>query len=238
MTTALREYRQPLSADEIVFGKLELTCRKRDRQGTASQSEYGGLKVYRAAISKEDKISLLDVIGPTGEVMALRAALGTKIDSEFKFSDCGVGIREYRQPERDECGYRYYYENVGQKLGGRQLIHFIAVSNKAGFMPMVTSYALARCLASEKFNTPFLCPEIHGEGVPDWMPYLTQKFLEREVLQYLDSWNCNAGLLLPRQAEIENIVSEGVADGSLPWVDYDVKEIAAALADQRAAEGV
>lgn len=228
--TTVRQFTHKTKPEEIKFGKLELAVRSRSALGEAKLSQYDQIQVYRAALGNDDKIHLLDVIAPSGEIQALRAALGKSVNSGMKFYGCSP-IGQYRNPEKCEHGYRFHMETVGGRMGGKQLVHFIAISNQAGFMPYVTPDSLAKCLGSNAFTTPFLCPAVHGDGVPDWMPYITEKLAERKTLTYLDSFNCNAAILLQRENEIENIISTGVKDKSLPWVPYDLAEITAAKRD-------
>lgn len=225
--TLIREYKQPTTPEEIKFGRLDLACRSKGQNGQTKVSEYE-VKVFRVALGEDDKLHMLDAIGSAGEILSLRASLGKSVNAKLKFYGCGR-VGSYRAPEKVEAGYRFYTEAVGGLMGGRQMVHFIAISNHPGFMPYVNPLALAKCLASNAFTTPFLCPHLHGEGTPDWMPYITEQLLQRNALRYLDCFNCNAGILMQRENEIENVISEGVKGGHLPWVPHDLDEIKAAV---------
>lgn len=225
--TTLKLYSQPKTVDDISFGRLELECRSKTRDGGAKLSEYDDLKVYRCALGDDDKLHLLDVIGSAGDILALRAAMGKSVSSKMKFRGCH-GVGQYRSPEKCETGYRFHTEAIGGRMGGKQMVHFIAMSNQPGFMPYVTPNSLAKCLATPSFTTPFLSPDLHGEGTPDWMPYIIEELLNRGTLKMLDCFNCNAGILMPRESDIEDAISQGVKSGKLPWIPYELQEIAAA----------
>ena len=236
---ALRKYEPPKSAEDVEFCKLELLTTTKSKTGESRKSDFEA-KVYRAAIGDDDLIYMLDIIAESGKVRAMQSALTCAVSATWKFRDC-PSIGTWRSPERDDrWGYRTYSEAIGGRVGGSQLMHFICISNKPGFMPFVTPSAVAKCLGGDAFSTPFLTPLLHGEGVPDWMPWLTQKLVDSRTLKYLDCYNCNAGLLIPRENELENIISEGVKTKALPWVPYDPAEIIEAgteLLLQEAASG-
>ena len=232
MGKTIKLYKQPETIEQIKFGQLELECRSRKADGSAKLSDYE-IKVYRCALGDDDTMHLLDVVGAASEILALRAAMGKSVTSKFTFRGC-TGVGQWRNPAKCEKGYRFHTEAIGGRVGGKQMVHFVAISNAPGFMPYVTPHALAKCLATDAFTTPFLSPDLHGEGCPDWVPYLMQQLLDRDCLKYLDCFNCNAGILKPRESEIENIVSVGVSSGALPWIPYDLEEIAAANKDLKA----
>lgn len=224
-------FQQPTRPEDVVLAKMNLECRKRDMFGNPVVSDFT-VQVYRACMGKSDRLLyLLDIVTPTVQsLQAVRASLTKGVPARYRFEDCPA-IPNYINPEKEtQYGYRTYTETLGDQRC--PLYHLIAVANKPGFMPYVTPHALAKCLATDAYSTPFLTPTLHGESVPDWMPYIRDKLLEGRTLQYENSFNCLGGTLLPgSEKEVENIISEGVRSGALLWPEYDVNEIVEAQRD-------
>lgn len=233
----LRTYEQPTEPAQLSLGFLEMCYRTKGATGARSTvigGNNGRVWVYRAAAGEDDKVYLLDVICTPMEYRAIHAGLTSGLDARFKFYDCGVANARSLECE-SQFGYRTFTHRItvpGHRQNGR--IHYLAVSQHPSFLPVVCEQALAYKLGGIEFSTPFITPHLHGGDVPDWMPYIAGRLVDEKALVYLESHNCIAGFLYPRENVLQQIVTEGVKSGALPWPKYDPSEIAQAAADLKA----
>jgi hypothetical protein len=223
------EYIDERDPEQLHLADLNIVTRTRQLDGSAKETKLTA-QCYRAAIGRDDVIYLLDVAGPAMTIRAISAGLNKSVSTSFQIEGA-EDIRRYTALKKDEQhGYRTETTTIGPP--GCSLTHFIAISNAPGFMPYVNATALAKSLGTDHFSTPFLTPVLHGPGVPDWMPYICKRLIEESTLQYTRSHNCKGGILKSEGEMIEKIVSEGVRDGHLPWVPYDIDEILKAINEQ------
>jgi hypothetical protein len=158
----------------------------------------------------ENRIALLSVAGPETAVKAVNACLQSNVNSRFEFDQ---DIRVGRKPgsegwsrycptmERDKAGYETHKTRLGFNTW-----HLLAVSKLPGFMPVLSESALNRELRSPLFTTPFL---------REWVPYLSDKLAEAELLQVLPGFNTTCAFLKAGTPELDEAVTVGVSEGHL-----------------------
>ena len=219
---AIDVFKDVKEPDNLHLADLKLTTQTRNQFGDAKETKLVA-QCYRAAVARDNTIMLLDVVGNTQVIRAISAGLHKSVTVSFGLEGCYEIGRHWTLKKDTEHGYRTETESIGPP--GCALTHFIAISNAPGFMPYVNPTALAKCLARDDYQTPFLSPVLHGPEVPDWLPWIAKRLIDERTLSYIYSHNCKAGIIKPDAGQIEQIISEGVRDGHLKWVDYDVNEI-------------
>ena len=150
----------------------------------------------------EREILLLSVIGPETSVKALTAGLRASGNDQKRIEySASVESVEGRSLSRCSDGYRVYRT----KLDYDQW-HVLFLAKRVGFMPVMTDDALWRHLQGEEFTTPLL---------RDWVPWLKTAMQRRELLVCLEQSGCQAGIVLAENADLDELVSQGLKKGDL-----------------------
>jgi hypothetical protein len=229
-----RAYIEPKTPDAIKLGKLEVGYRTVDKSGGTKRTEVDA-DVFRAAAGvHDDYVYMLDIVCSVMQYRAIHACLTSGGKAKFKFRSCG--IPSFRDLEREpQYGYHTYQERfmVGNNRSNA-VVHYLAVSKHPAFLPVVDTTSLAFKLQTTQFSTPFLSPALHGPDVPDWMPYILDEAIGRDMVEYLSCHNANSGMVHPRENILQEIIKRGVNNGSLPWPAYDPAEIEVACAERDA----
>lgn len=146
---------------------------------------------------REGPLMLLSAAGPATAVKALVAALRSKSAYQFKADMPRLYCTGYRW----EGGYRVYR----QRLDG-DYWHVLCVAKAEGFLPVLTEEALWQELTGPRFTTPVLRA---------WLPWLLQAAKEERLLMELRQAGCSAGWLRMDGANLDRMVSWGLAHGEL-----------------------
>lgn len=235
--TLVRKFSTPTDPEKVSLASLEVGYRvENSRGGGTKKQELGGIKVYRAACGRhDDLLYMLDIVCAPMEFRAVHACLTSNVTAKFRFRGSS-GISLHRSLEREKtAGYRTYIErfNIGDSRANSK-IHYLAISNHPSFLPVVEPISVAYKLNGTEFSTPFLSPALHGPDYNemDWVPYMMDEMIRQQMLVYLDCHNACSGFIHGREATLQQIISDGVRKGILPWPKFDPREIYEANKDQ------
>lgn len=193
---------------ESSWGPLDIAARWAVH---AEKVSYGGI-VDRLALDGSGNVQLLIVVAAPQEVKGLNAALQK---SGFGMSLVGFKPYQNRQgktlPEsydllhrgvrRCDAGYVRKVESL--KYG---MCHASWVSRDPCFVPVATREGLWHALNHPRLTTPLL---------RSWMPYVSERLVERELLIPAYAHRCFSAMLTADSAGLDRIVSEGIRSGAL-----------------------
>jgi hypothetical protein len=150
----------------------------------------------------QNEILLLSVVGPETSVKALTAGLRSSAKDQGRVEySAHVGSVHGSSLSRCSDGYRVYRTKLDYGLW-----HVLCLSNRGGFLPVLTDEALWQHLQSDQFTTPLL---------REWIPWLKRKMKEQEVLVELNQHGCQSGLVLVEDQTLDDLVSKGIKEGQL-----------------------
>jgi hypothetical protein len=139
-------------------------------------------------------IPILSVMGAESAAKAIAAILHS--DGKARFRIEAEGINPYQEFDKDKEGYSVYRHRVSLNHW-----NFLCLSRRKGLLTTMTEAAVWRELRSERFTTPLL---------RQWALYIVRQLKERELLDQLDGFGCEAGLLAADSDDLDEIVKEGL----------------------------
>ena len=154
---------------------------------------FGSGRKYRRTASRftlrcdaiglhRNEIFLLSAVGPETSIKALTAGLRSSGKDQQRVEyEARVGGVHGNALSRCSEGYRIYRTKLAYGLW-----HVLCIARREGFLPAMTDEALWQHLRSDSFTTPLL---------REWVPWLTQKMKEREIIVELSQSGCQAGLV-------------------------------------------
>lgn len=192
----------PELSKPIVWGSL-----------TASYKENSvvGVQVDRLAHSGRE-LNLLSCVAPAQKMKALRAILHTKngkpmittcdCKTKFPIAD-GVYNGSYaRDLSPSKWGYAMYMERLEHGL-----VHAVFITRDPGFIVYLDPESLWQKLKTDAFTTPLL---------REWMPWLTQQLIARNMLSECKCMRCNSAMLsIANEKVLDKVVCHGIQSGAL-----------------------
>lgn len=147
---------------------------------------------------------IVSVVGPATTIKAISAALNNSRSLTLSVSHCGeVAPYSNERYFGTDAGFGYDCKRV--KLGF-DLWHLLAISKAPHLIPVYSEAAVMRHLMSSRYTTPILS---------GWGKWLVHELKRRGHLRTLLCYNCKAAVLNLEQETLDDVVSQGVASGSL-----------------------
>lgn len=168
-----------------------------------SDAYTGSGYLHQAAKDPDNTIYLLGFVAPATTVKAIIACLASDKPTKFRFEDV-EGPGYWHTGKRDVAGYRSFKHDMGHNT-----YHCVLVSKDPTFMASVDEESLWHRLSGPQFTTPIL---------RRWIPAILRETLNQYrsgFLQTLHCFNCNCGLLLASDEDLDTAVSNGLKSGAL-----------------------
>ena len=115
-------------------------------------------------------------------------------DGKASFRILADEFSPYQEFDKDEDGYCVYKHRATLNHW-----HFLAVSKRKGLLTCVDEASVWRELRSERFSTPLL---------RSWATYIVEQLKDRGLLERLDGFGCDTGLLTADSDDLDEIVRE------------------------------
>lgn len=160
-----------------------------------------------------NELLLLSVIGAEMSIKALTAGLRSsgrdqrRIEYSAHVSEVSTGFLL-----RCQEGYRIYRTKLAYGLW-----HVLCLAKRNGFMPVLSEEALWQHLQGDQFTTPLL---------REWIPWLTRKMKEQQVIVEPIQSGCQAALLLADNDTLDQMVTDGIQKGHLSFGGRAAKRFA------------
>jgi hypothetical protein len=139
-------------------------------------------------------IPILSVMGAESAAKAIAAILHS--DGKARFRIDADGINPYQEFDKDKDGYGVYRHRASLNHW-----HFLCISKRKGLLTNMDEASVWRELRSERFSTPLL---------RTWAPYIVEQLSERGLLERLEGFGCDAGMLTADSNDLDQIVTEGL----------------------------
>jgi hypothetical protein len=139
-------------------------------------------------------IPILSVMGAESAAKAIAAILHSEGKARFRID--ADGINPYQEFDKEKEGYCVYKHRASLNHW-----HFLCISKRKGLLTCMDEASVWRELRSERFSTPLL---------RSWAPYIVGQLKERELLDQLDGFGCEVGLLTADNDALDEIVTEGL----------------------------
>ena len=144
-------------------------------------------------------IPILSVMGAESAAKAIAAILHS--DGKARFCIEAEGINPYQEFDKDKDGYSVYKHRASLNHW-----HFLCISKRKGLLTCMDEGSVWREIRSERFTTPLL---------RSWSPFIVQQLRERELLEQLDGFGCEVGMLTADSEDLDEIVTEGLKNRAL-----------------------
>jgi hypothetical protein len=141
------------------------------------------------------RIQVLSIMGAESAVKAFAAVLQS--DGHASFRIHAEGVHPYQDFCKDKEGY-----SVHRSRASLNHWHFLCFCKRQGLLTSMDEASLWRELRSERFTTPLL---------RSWALFLVEQLKDRGLLQRLDGFGCEAGMLTAESDDLDEIVTEGLA---------------------------
>jgi hypothetical protein len=158
-------------------------------------TDDGRITLWTDMVALEGQcIPILSVMGAESAAKAIAAILHS--DGKARFRIEAEGIHPYQEFDKDKDGYSVYKHRASLNHW-----HFLCISKRKGLLTSMDEASVWRELRSERFTTPLL---------RSWSPYIVGQLKERELLDQLDGFGCEAGLLAADSNDLDEIVTDGL----------------------------
>jgi hypothetical protein len=158
-------------------------------------TDDGRITLWADMVALEGQcIPILSVMGAESAAKAIAAILHSEGKARFRIE--ADGINPYQEYDKDKECYSVYKHRASLNHW-----HFLCVSKRKGLLTNLDEAAVWSELRSERFTTPLL---------RQWAPYVVGQLKERELLNQLDGFGCEAGLLTADNDDLDQIVTEGL----------------------------
>jgi hypothetical protein len=142
----------------------------------------------------DDCIQVVSIMGAESSAKAIAAILHSDGKAAFRIdAEC---VPYYQEFDKEKDGYSVYKHRASLNHW-----HFVAISKKKGLLTCMDEAALWQELRSERFSTPLLRA---------WAPYIVEQLRERGLLEPLEGFGCEAGMLTADSNDLDQIVTEGL----------------------------
>jgi hypothetical protein len=157
----------------------------------------------------EKEVLLLSVAGSETAVKALTAGLRSSAKDQKRI-DYTVHLSGINETQLSKCpdGYRVYRTKLDYGLW-----HVLCLSQRDGFLPVVTDETVWQLLQSSRFTTPLL---------RKWVPWLIQEMRKKEAIIQLTQAGCDSGLMLADGDTLDDLVRKGVKQRHLAIGDAPI----------------
>lgn len=149
-----------------------------------------------------DEVLLLSLVAPMTTAKAFAAALTSRQRVSVVPEDCPPLPRGIRC-SRGEHGYDVHRHRLGFGLW-----QTLFITRRPGFIPSLDDDTIWSVLQGDQYTTPML---------REWIPFIRQELTDTpdSGIRTVTCYRCNVGLLAAADADIDRIVSAGVASGRL-----------------------
>lgn len=187
------------------FGTIEFIPSGKDGASVAP------CEIDKLAISGRGELLVLSVFADTVQIKAIRSILVGGAKALAQAGGCQVN-----QPGKEswyahspgrllpttQDGYKLYTHKLGYGMA-----HALFITRMPGFMTVVTEEALWQELKTTRFTTPIL---------REWVPYIERELRDSRYLEDAHVFGgCKCGILSANTANLDKIVSDGLAQYSL-----------------------
>ncbi len=190
-----------MSDEEFTLGTLSVLVGKQGTEQTSLE-----FRVSRMAATPDDAtMYLLEVVGASQSINALRACLNSDVTCTFttrgmRFTN-GRRNGEYKGFYREEeHGYSAHAVHLGHGHN-----HALFLSRAPGFLPVVSPESIYAELKKPHHTTPIL---------RSWIDKIEQRLRLADKLEPLFCFRCDCARITATTADLDKIVSEGVKDST------------------------
>jgi hypothetical protein len=167
------------------------------------------VKFDRLAVGGRGELLLVSLIAEAQRVKQIRAILagGAKVTIQatgVKLTRPGDEPWQAREPGRlypAPDGYQCQTHKLGFGL-----VHAMFLTRTPGFLKVVTPESLWQELNAPRFTTPLL---------KAWVPYLEAQLRTDERLEHAHGFRCQCGVLSALTRHLDEVVSQGLAQGKI-----------------------
>ena len=146
----------------------------------------------------DDCIQVVSIMGAESAAKAVAAILHS--DGKASFRILADEFSPYQEFGKDD-GYNILRHRVSLNH-----FHFVCISKRKGLLTCMDEASVWRELRSERFTTPLL---------RSWAPYIVVQLKERDLLERLDGFGCEAGMLTADSDDLDEIVTEGLRNRNI-----------------------
>ena len=158
-------------------------------------TDDGRITLWTDMLALHDgRIQVASIMGAESAAKAIAAILHS--DGKAAFRIDAEGVPYYQEFDKEKDGYSVYKHRASLNHW-----HFVAISKKKGLLTCMDEAALWQELRSERFSTPLLRA---------WAPYMVEQLKERGLLEPLEGFGCEAGMLTADSNDLDQIVTEGL----------------------------
>ncbi len=151
-------------------------------------------------------VLLVSAAGPESSCKALAAALhgDRRMECAFQWENGGAygPARQYNLSQHQD-GYRCYRTRLLPQYGLWQLV---AVAKTGDFLSVLSEEALWQHLRGARYTTPLL---------REWTPWLQDRLTKENLLVKADGYGCQAGFCHATSEDLDQLVEQGLRDGTL-----------------------
>jgi hypothetical protein len=138
-------------------------------------------------------IQVVSIMGAESATKAVAAILHS--DGKASFRILADEFSPYQEFGKDD-GYNIFRHRVSLNHW-----HFLCISKRKGLLTCMDEARVWAELRSERFSTPLLRA---------WAPYIVAQLTERGLLERLEGFGCEAGMLTADSDGLDQIVTEGL----------------------------
>src|SRR5262245_17634894 len=161
---------------------------------TASTDD-GRITLWTDMLALHDgSIQVVSIMGAESAAKGLAAILHS--DGKAAFRIDAESVPYYQEFDKEKDGYSVYKHRASLNHW-----HFVAISKRKGLLTCMDESRIWAELRSERFTTPLL---------RSWAPYIVEQLKEHELLEPLEGFGCDAGMLTADSDELDQIVTEGL----------------------------
>src|SRR6516164_455513 len=138
----------------------------------------------------DESIQVLSIMGAESAAKAIAAILHS--DGKAAFRIDAEGVPYYQEFDKQKDGHSVYKNRANLNHW-----HFVAISKKRGLLTCMDEASVWRELRAERFTTPLL---------RSWASYIVGQLQKRELLEPLEGFGCEAGMLTADSDDLDQIV--------------------------------
>jgi hypothetical protein len=142
----------------------------------------------------DESIQVLSIMGAESAAKAIAAILHS--DGKAAFRIDAESVPYYQEFDKEKDGYSVYKHRASPNHW-----HFVAISKRRGLLTNMDEASVWRELRSERFSTPLLRA---------WAPYIVEQLKNRGLLEPLEGFGCDAGMMTADSDDLDHVVMEGL----------------------------
>jgi hypothetical protein len=142
----------------------------------------------------EDCVQVVSIMGAESAAKAIAAILHSDGKAAFRIdAECVPYYQEFGKERDGYCAYKH--------RASLNNWHFLFIAKRRGLLTCMDEASVWAELRSDRFSTPLLRP---------WAPYLVAQLAKRGLLERLEGFGCDAGMLTADSDDLDQIVTEGL----------------------------